>query len=74
MSKHELEKVELPAIVQLQSLGWTYIEGKKLSPDESDERQSYKDTVLKKRLSASLKKINPWISEDNLRHVVREKP
>ena len=47
MSKHELEKVELPAIAQLQSLGWTYIEGKKLSPDESDERQSYKDTVLK---------------------------
>ena len=72
MSKHELEKVELPAIVQLQSQGWTYIKGKKLSPDESDERQSYKDTVLKKRLSASLKKINPWISEDNLRHVVRE--
>lgn len=72
MSNHELEKVELPAIAQLQSLGWTYIEGKKLSPDESDERQSYKDTVLKKRLSVSLKKINPWISEDNLRHVMRE--
>jgi type I restriction enzyme, R subunit len=72
MSNYELEKVELPAIAQLQSLGWTYIEGKKLSPDESDERQSYKDTVLKKRLSAALKKINPWISEDNLRHVMRE--
>ena len=38
MSYDELNKVELPALEQLKSLGWTYIEGEKLSPDESDER------------------------------------
>ena len=31
MSNDELNKVELPALEQLQSLGWTYVEGEKLS-------------------------------------------
>ena len=72
MASDELDKVELPALEQLQSLGWSYIEGAKLSPDESDERSSLKDVVLEKRLTASLKRINPWINDENLRKVVRE--
>ena len=47
MSNDELNKVELPALEQLKSLGWTYIEGEKLS-DESDERSSFKDVILEK--------------------------
>lgn len=72
MSSDELDKVELTALTQLQSLGWSYVEGAKLSPEESDERGSYKDVVLEKRLTASIQRINPWITEENLRKVVRD--
>ena len=72
MASDELDKVELPALEQLQSLGWSYVEGAKLSPDDSDERSSLKDVVLEKRLTESLKRINPWINDENLRKVVRE--
>ena len=72
MASDELDKVELPALEQLQSLGWTYIEGSKLSPDESDERSSFKDVVLEHRLEKAIQRINPWISEDNLRRVISE--
>ena len=72
MSSPELDKVELPALDQLQALGWQYLEGAKLSPEESDERDSYKEVVLEKRLSLSIKRINPWISEENLHKVVRD--
>ena len=72
MASDELDKVELPALEQLQSLGWSYVEGAKLSPDESDERSSLKDVVLEKRLTTSLKRINPWINDENLRKVVRD--
>ena len=72
MPNDEFNKVELPAIDQLKKLNWKYIEGIKLSPDESDERKSFKHIVLKKKLSQSIKKINPWISDDNLKTVVRE--
>ncbi|WP_443636762.1 type I restriction endonuclease subunit R [Candidatus Njordibacter sp. Uisw_058] len=72
MASDELDKVELPALEQLQSLGWSYVEGAKLSPDESDERSSLKDVVLENRLTESLMRINPWINDENLRKVVRE--
>jgi len=72
MASDELDKVELPALEQLQSLGWSYVEGAELSPDKSDERSSLKDVVLEKRLTASLKRINPWINDENLRKVIRE--
>jgi type I restriction enzyme R subunit len=72
MASDELDKVELPALEQLQSLGWSYVEGAKLSPDESDERGSLKEVVLEKRLTESLKRINPWINDENLRKVVRD--
>ncbi|MDC1093964.1 type I restriction endonuclease subunit R [Porticoccus sp.] len=72
MASDELDKVELPALEQLQSLGWSYIEGAQLSPDESDERSSLKEVVLEKRLTTSLKRINPWVNDENLRKVIRE--
>lgn len=71
MAQDECEKVELPALTQLQQLGWTYIDGKKLLPEKS-ERNSLRDVVLVNRLNDSIKRINPWISEDNLRKVSRQ--
>ena len=37
MASDELDKVELLALEQLQSLEWSYIEGVKLSIDEFEE-------------------------------------
>ena len=72
MFQDEEQKVELPAIAQLQSLGWNYIHGSLLSPDNSDERLFLKDVVLTTRLNEAVQRINPWINEANLRQVVRE--
>ena len=38
MASDEFDKVELPALEQLQSLGWSYVEEARFSPEESDER------------------------------------
>lgn len=71
MSQDEFNKVEGPAIEQLRKLGWTYIHGAELAP-ESGERAYNSDVVLVKRLEAAVQRINPWISEENLRKVTRE--
>ncbi len=72
MFQDEEQKVELPAIEQLQSLGWEYIHGSLLSPETSSEREYLKDVVLATRLTNAVKRINPWINDANLRAVVRE--
>ena len=68
----EYDKVELPALEQLQRLGWTYVPGPDLSPESSSERQAYYHVVLQQRLSTAIQRINPWISDENLRKVVRD--
>ena len=72
MAEDEYDKVELPAIEQLQSLGWAYIKGEYLSPDNSIERSSFKEVVLEPRLASNIKRINPWISDHNLHKVVKD--
>ena len=72
MASDEFDNVELPALKQLQSLGWSYVEGEELSPEESDDRSSFREVVLENRLTESIKRINPWISDKNLRKVVRD--
>ena len=72
MANDEFDNVEGPALAQLQSLGWTFVDGASLSPDTSDERSSFKDVVLEKRLSDNIKRINPWISDQNLHKVVSD--
>lgn len=71
MSQDEFELSEKPALEQLQSLGWHYVTGKFLTP-QSSERSSRSDVILIKRLNTAIKRINPWISEDNLNKVSRE--
>jgi type I restriction enzyme, R subunit len=71
MSQDELNKVELPAIAQLQQLGWKYINGLNLSP-ETGARLYNRDVVLVGQLNAAIKRINPWISDENLKKVSRE--
>lgn len=71
MDQDELHKVELPAITQLSLLGWQYIAGTKLTP-EYHERPYLRDVVLVRRLEAAIKRINPWINDENLRKVCRD--
>lgn len=78
MLNNEEAKVERPAIEQLIKLGWSYLPGSELAPsvagNKSDnaERNSYRDVVLVNRLESALRRLNPWISEENLRKVIRE--
>lgn len=73
MANDEFNKSEKPAIVQLHQLGWTYVPGKALSPEHPNhEREYLRDVVLVKRLEAAIKRINPWINEENCRKVMRD--
>lgn len=65
---NEKELVENRIIEQLKRLGYSYIHGSYLE----GERQTLRDVVLEQRLSDAIKRINPWIDENNLRKVVRD--
>jgi type I restriction enzyme, R subunit len=58
---------EHPAIRQLVALGYTFIAAETLEA----ERESLKTVVLAKRLTGALKKLNPWLSDDNVNKAVR---
>ncbi|AUZ83788.1 type I restriction endonuclease subunit R [Methylophaga nitratireducenticrescens] len=78
MFQDEIDKVEQPTIEQLVKLGWTYVTGVSLAPllpsdgSPAGERGYYRDVVLVQRLEATLRRLNPWISDENLRKVSRE--
>ena len=72
MAGDERQFVEAPALEQLKGLGWSHLDGTTLVPGTSIHRSSLKDVVLTPNLEQAIKRINPWISEDNLRKVVRE--
>lgn len=67
---NELTLVEIPAVEYLISLGYDHIDGDKLTA-EYGERDSLSEVILNKRMKASLKKLNPWISNDNVNKVIR---
>lgn len=71
MNQDELNKVELPAIAQLKQLGWKYIHGADLTP-EAGARAYLRDVVLVEQLNAAIKRINPWITDENLKKISRE--
>ena len=63
----ELHLAENPAVELLQSLGYTY-----LTPDDLEvERGSTKVTILTSRLAATLKRLNPWLSDENITKAVK---
>lgn len=68
---NELTLVELPAVEYLKSLGYEYIDGDKLVP-ELGERDTLSDVILNRRMMKSLKKLNPWISDENANKVIRK--
>lgn len=72
MEGDERKLVEAPALEQLKGLGWSHLDGTTLVAGTSEHRSSLKDVVLTPNLEQAIQRINPWISEDNLRKVVRE--
>jgi type I restriction enzyme R subunit len=72
MEGDERKLVEAPALYQLKGLGWSHLDGTTLAPEKTTIRSSFKDVVLTPNLEQAIQRINPWISEDNLRKVIRE--
>lgn len=58
---------EAPAIAHLRRLGWTYVPPETLEA----ERESLTHVISTPRLTRALKRLNPWISDDNTRKAVR---
>ncbi|MEP5256163.1 MAG: type I restriction endonuclease [Winogradskyella arenosi] len=52
---------ELPAIQLFQQLGYQYF-----NASQHDERSAITEVLLKDRLLAAIKRINPWINDNNL--------
>ena len=65
---NEISQSEEPAARLLESLGWKYV----AAEDLEAERGSLKEAVLAGRLEAALKKLNPWISDGNVKKAVRD--
>ncbi|XVJ51452.1 MAG: type I restriction endonuclease subunit R [Vampirovibrio sp.] len=63
----ELNQAEEPAAEFLQSLGWQFVPAERLD----NERASARDVLLLPRLEAAIRRLNPWISEDNIKRVIR---
>ncbi len=63
--------VELPAVEYLEKkLEYNFIHGKELTP-KYGERDSLADVVLVNRLKKALKRLNPWMNEENLDRTIR---
>ncbi len=65
---HEYFEVEQPFIESLKKRGYEFVSPEKIE----EERESPRQVILEERFKRKLKEFNPWISDYNLRKVVRE--
>ncbi|MYJ60448.1 MAG: type I restriction endonuclease subunit R [Synechococcus sp. SB0672_bin_6] len=72
MTNDERNLVEAPALEQLKGVGWRHLNGAALSSEHGHHRASLKAVVLTPNLEQAVQRINPWISGENLRKVVRD--
>jgi type I restriction enzyme R subunit len=72
ISEDHIEQVIIQEFIEL---GYTYINGKDISPDGSMPEREYNEVVLKSRLQQAIAKLNPTIpyeaQEEALRKVLR---
>lgn len=59
---------ESPAVELLRSFGYQEVPAETLE----SERHGLRETVLADRLARALKKLNPWLSDDNVHKAVRD--
>ena len=64
---NELTQSEEPADALLRALKYDFAE----AADRDADRESPADPLLTRRLEAALRRLNPWLSDDNLRKAVR---
>jgi type I restriction enzyme R subunit len=64
---NEENLAELPAVELLQHLGYTYVAPEMLEA----ERGSLKEVVVERRLAGALKRLNPWLNDENTKKAVR---
>lgn len=64
---NENNLAETPAVDLLKRLGYTYVPPERLEA----QRSGPKEAILAERLGAALKKLNPWLSEDNVHNATR---
>ncbi len=64
---NEAGQSEVPAVELIQKLGYSYVPPEVLEA----ERGSLREVVLVGRLTAALRRLNPWISDDTLHKAVR---
>ncbi len=72
----EYDLVERPFCEQLQTMGWAWIEGD-LDVPELTERSSFREVILKDRLSAALAKINlrdgkQWLDDARIARAIQD--
>jgi len=63
--------VEQPAINWFKEIGYSYIRGSELIPDNG-ERESYRHCVLKERFIKAVKRINTWLTDDLAEEVYKK--
>jgi len=72
----EYDFAEKPFCEQLQKMGWSWIEGDVDVP-ELTERGSFRDVLLKERLSDAIRRINlrdgaPWLDDGRVAKAIRD--
>jgi type I restriction enzyme R subunit len=63
--------VENSAISWFKEIGYSYIPGSDLTP-ENGERESYRDVILKKRFIQAIKKLNPFLTDNLVEEVYKK--
>ncbi|WP_197075915.1 type I restriction endonuclease subunit R [Halostagnicola sp. A56] len=66
----EYAESERPALKALQQLGWEIVDQQQTS--WFDPRETETSAVLESRLRDAVKRLNPWLNENNLNKAVRE--
>lgn len=64
---NEEHQSEAPAVALLENLGYEFVPADVLEA----EREGPKEPILTERLARALKKLNPWLSPDNVHKAVR---
>ena len=67
----EKGNVEQPLLDQLQSLGWTVIRLEQAQTPGQSLRSSFDEVVLRPRLEEALRRLNPFLTDDQVAEVVR---
>ena len=68
---NEFEYVEEPFLRQLERLGWRIVHGDKYDASVS-LREGFNEVIIESELREALKRINPWIEEDQISEVIHE--